>query len=83
MSRMLEIRQGLIVKYWATLDDEKRDSEIRTTWRTFGSAWRTKGQVMRQQRRDAWVTYRKDRSECGIYGQNDPEASGLTIDSQF
>lgn len=84
MSRMLEIREGLIVKYWAALDGRKRDAEIRTTWRTFGSAWRTKGQEMKNIRREAWETFRDERTACGVYGgMNDPEAGGLTADSQF
>lgn len=83
MSRMLELRSGLIEQGWSQENIRTRDTKLRTIWRTFGSAWRNKGQVMREQRRDAWEAYRSERSACGVYGEDDPEAGGLTADSQY
>lgn len=83
MGRMLDIRANLIEDGWSQKDPDSRDAKLRAVWRTFGSAWRKKGLVMREQRRDAWEAYREDRSSCGIYGTDDPEAAGLTADSQY
>lgn len=82
LSRMLELRKSLIVKYWGEKDEKKRDTGLSTVWKSFGQAWRTSGLYMKAERKKAWAQYRIDRSDCG-FGIDDPEAGGLSIDSQY
>jgi len=82
LSRMLELRQSLIVKNWGEKDVKKRDTGLKTVWKSFGQAWRTSGLYMRAERRKAWEQYRTDKTACGM-GIEDPESGGLSIDSQY
>lgn len=81
MNTLLEQRRTIILKSWELTDAKKRSGYLNTTWKSFGSAWRTAGIAMREERRDAWEQYRIDRSECGVTGV-DEEQAGLNMDAQ-
>lgn len=82
LSRMLDLRQSLIVKYWGEKDEKKRDAGLKTVWRSFGQAWRTSGLYMKAERKKLWMQYRADKILCGM-GITDPESGGLSLDSQY
>jgi len=78
---MLELRSKRLDAAWAYTDDKKRQDALKAVWRNFGTVWRKAGNAMRSAKRDAWEQYRDDRSDCGMY--QDEEGGGLGLDSQF
>lgn len=81
MNSLLEQRRTIVLKSWEVSDAKKRAGYLRTTWKSFGSAWKTAGTAMREARRSAWEQYREDRSDCGVSGV-DEEQGGFNMDLQ-